>query len=217
MAVRGAGRTGDRPEATRGAWNVRGRRLAVRPLIVFAALLVGFGLAGAAPSALAAGRAALVVGNGTYAAIGALPNAGNDAADMAAALGRLGFDVRTVRDADLVGMNESLRLFARASAGADVAVVFYAGHGLEVDGVNYLVPVDARLERDTVRTGSPKVLGRHRPCVSKLRLSLHKPSSDTGANTLDLGGAQVPVDAVRSPVSVQIAWPGRLRHGLESP
>ena len=77
---------------------------------------------------------ALVVGNGTYAAIGALPNPGNDAADMAAALGRLGFDETTVRDADLAGMNESLRRFARAGAGADVAVVFYAGHGLEVDG-----------------------------------------------------------------------------------
>ena len=116
MAVQGAGRTGDRPEATRGAWTVR-RRLGVRPMVVFAVLLVAFGLAGAAPSALAAGRVALVVGNGTYAAIGALPNPGNDAADMAAALGRLGFDVTTVRDADLAGMNESLRLFARASAG----------------------------------------------------------------------------------------------------
>ena len=92
---------------------------------------------------------ALVVGNGDYAAIGALPNPGNDAADVSAALGRLGFDVTTVRDADLASMNEALRLFARDSAGADVALVFYAGHGLEVDGVNYLVPVDARLERDT--------------------------------------------------------------------
>ena len=103
-----------------------------------------------APSvASAAGRVALVVGNGAYGAIGALPNPGNDAADVSAALGRLGFDVTTVRDADLAGLNEALRLFARESAGADVAVVFYAGHGLEVDGVNYLVPVDARLERDT--------------------------------------------------------------------
>ena len=149
MAVQGAGGTGDRPEATRGAWNARARRLAVRPVFVLAALVVALGLAGVSPSALAAGRVALVVGNGAYAAIGALSNPGNDAADMAAALGRLGFDVTTVRDANLVGMNESLRLFARTSAGADVAVVFYAGHGLEVDGLNYLVPVDARLERDT--------------------------------------------------------------------
>ena len=140
---------GVRVRAARGARPVRGRRLALRPLIVAAGLLAALGLGGALPAALAAGRVALVVGNGTYAAIGALPNPGNDAADMASALGRLGFDVTTVRDADLAGMNESLRLFARESAGADVAVVFYAGHGLEVDGVNYLVPVDARLERDT--------------------------------------------------------------------
>ncbi len=117
--------------------------------VSLATVLFGIG-AGVAPSvAGAAGRVALVVGNGAYGAIGALPNPGNDAADVSAALGRLGFDVTTVRDADLAGMNEALRLFARDSAGADVALVFYAGHGLEVDGVNYLVPVDARLERDT--------------------------------------------------------------------
>ena len=149
MPVQGVDRPVVRPSAARGSRNVGMRRRALRRVIVVAGLLAALGLAGVSPAALAAGRVALVVGNGTYAAIGALPNPGNDAADMAAALGRLGFDVTTVRDADLAGMNESLRLFARASAGADVAVVFYAGHGLEVDGVNYLVPVDARLERDT--------------------------------------------------------------------
>ena len=46
-------------------------------------------------------------------------------------------------------MNQVLRAFTLRSAGADVALVFYAGHGLEMDGVNYVVPVDARLERDT--------------------------------------------------------------------
>ena len=97
----------------------------------------------------AAGRVALVVGNSAYAAIGRLPNPGNDAADIGAALRRLGFEVTTVRDADRVALTEALRRFTRASAGADVSLVFYAGHGLEVDGVNYLVPVDARLERDT--------------------------------------------------------------------
>ena len=112
-------------------------------------LVLVLGLALAPSAASAAGRVALVVGNSAYAEIGTLPNPGNDAADMAAALGRLGFDVTTVRDADRAGLNEALRLFARDSAGADVSLVFYAGHGLEMDGVNYLVPVDARLERDT--------------------------------------------------------------------
>ena len=124
-------------------WRLR-RRVCVAGVALF-----GIGL-GVTPSvAAAAGRVALVVGNSDYAAIGALPNPGNDAADVSAALGRLGFDVTTVQDADRVAMNEALRTFTRESVGADVALVFYAGHGLEMDGVNYLVPVDARLERDT--------------------------------------------------------------------
>ena len=113
-------------------------------------MLLGIGPVVAPPVASAAGRVALVMGNSDYAAIGALPNPGNDAADVSDALGRLGFDVTTVLDADRRwAMNEALRTFTRESAGADVALVFYAGHGLEMDGVNYLVPVDARLERDT--------------------------------------------------------------------
>ena len=121
----------------------------MRPAKLGALLLLAVVLVASPPDAFAAGRVALVVGNGTYAHIGPLPNPGNDAADMAAALRRLGFDVTTVRDADRNAMTEALRVFTRASAGADVSLVFYAGHGLEMDGVNYLVPVDAQLERDT--------------------------------------------------------------------
>ena len=121
----------------------------MRPVKRGVVLLLAVVLLASAPAALAAGRVALVVGNGTYAHIGRLPNPGNDAGDMAAALRRLGFDVTTVRDADRGAMTEALRVFTRASAGADVSLVFYAGHGLEMDGVNYLVPVDAQLERDT--------------------------------------------------------------------
>ena len=98
---------------------------------------------------LADGRVALVVGNSTYDHIGRLPNPENDAVDMAAALQRLGFDVTTEVDADRVELTEALRSFTRRSAGADVSLVFYAGHGIEMDGTNYVVPVDARLERDT--------------------------------------------------------------------
>ena len=94
------------------------------------------------------GRVALVVGNSTYAHIGRLPNPDNDARDMSAALRRLGFEVTAELDADRVELTEALRQFTRRSAGADVSLVFYAGHGIEMDGVNYLVPVDARLERD---------------------------------------------------------------------
>ena len=112
------------------------------------AVLLAFALLFAASVAHAAGRVALVVGNSTYAHIGRLPNPGNAAADMAAALRRLGFEVTTTLDADRGELNDALRAFTRQSAGADVSLVFYAGHGIEMDGVNYLVPVDARLERD---------------------------------------------------------------------
>ena len=98
--------------------------------------------------ALAAGRVALVIGNSTYSHIGRLPNAENDATDMSVALRRLGFEVTTELDADRVELTEALRAFTRRSLGADVSLVFYAGHGIEMDGANYLVPVDARIERD---------------------------------------------------------------------
>ena len=97
----------------------------------------------------AADRVALVVGNGEYEHIGRLANPDNDAADISAALGRLGFEVTTSMNSDRAVLTEALRTFTRRSVGADVALVFYAGHGMEMDGVNYLLPVDARLERDT--------------------------------------------------------------------
>ena len=97
---------------------------------------------------LADGRVALVVGNSTYAHIGRLPNPDNDARDLSVSLRRLGFEVTTEFNVDRVELTEARRAFTRRSAGADVSLVFYAGHGIEMDGVNYLVPVDARLERD---------------------------------------------------------------------
>ena len=120
-----------------------------RPATFVVGLLLILGLVAAPSVATADGRVALVIGNSAYAAIGELPNPGNDAADVGAALGRLGFAVTTVRDADQARFNEALQAFTRESVGADVALVFYAGHGLEMDGVNYLVPVDAQLERDS--------------------------------------------------------------------
>ena len=118
-------------------------RLLVVGLIVVVAAAAG---ARVAPGA---GRVALVVGNGAYPALARLTNPVNDAGDVSSALRRLGFDVTTVLDARRDQLVEALRVFSRESTGADVALVFYAGHGMEMDGVNYLLPVDARLERDT--------------------------------------------------------------------
>ena len=102
-----------------------------------------------APVTLAQDRVALVVGNSAYAHTGRLTNPKNDATDVSSALRRIGFEVTMELDADRVELTEGLRGFTRRSVGADIALVFYAGHGLEMDGLNYLLPVDARLERDT--------------------------------------------------------------------
>jgi uncharacterized caspase-like protein len=100
--------------------------------------------------AAAAKRVALVIGNAAYQQAGALTNPVNDAADMAKALTAAGFDVVLGLDLDRRAFDGKLRDFARLVDGADTAVLFYAGHGLQVAGHNYLVPVDAGLasERD---------------------------------------------------------------------
>jgi uncharacterized caspase-like protein len=93
-------------------------------------------------------RVAFVVGNSAYQNTAALANPTNDARDMAAALKGLGFDVIEGVDLDKRSLDLKTRDFARALGGADVALFFYAGHGLQVGGQNYLIPVDARLETE---------------------------------------------------------------------
>ena len=92
-------------------------------------------------------RVALVIGNGDYRHAARLANPANDATDIAQALRKLGFDVTEGRDLDKRGMEDKLREFGRELEKADLAVFFYAGHGMQVGGKNYLIPVDAKLER----------------------------------------------------------------------
>lgn len=96
--------------------------------------------------AQASERVALVIGNGNYAHAGMLANPVNDARAVADALSDVGFDVTLGRDLDRSTMERMLRDFLRKSGSAKVALLFYAGHGLQVDGRNYLVPVDAKVE-----------------------------------------------------------------------
>ena len=91
-------------------------------------------------------RVALVIGNGKYAHAGALPNPANDARDVAKALRDIGFDVSQGADLDRSGMERLIRDFLRKASASKVALLFYAGHGMQIDGRNYLVPVDAKLE-----------------------------------------------------------------------
>lgn len=100
--------------------------------------------------AFAEKRVALVLGNANYQNVAPLPNPVNDSAKIAATLKDAGFDlVDSRRDLSAAETRRALRDFADRSRDADIAVVYYAGHGIEVDGGNYLIPVDARLERDT--------------------------------------------------------------------
>ena len=102
-----------------------------------------------AASAQAAERVALVVGNAAYEQdVAALKNPVNDAIAVAAALRRLGFQVMEGRDLDEEGFYDKIGAFDDAARAAEIALFFYAGHGLQVDGRNYLAPVDLlKLER----------------------------------------------------------------------
>ncbi|BBO02789.1 MULTISPECIES: caspase family protein [Bradyrhizobium] len=101
-------------------------------------------------SAQAERRVALVIGNSAYEKVARLGNPSSDAALVAETLKAAGFDLVDLRhDLKVADMRRALRDFIEQSRDAEVAVVYYAGHGIEVDGVNYLVPIDAVLERDT--------------------------------------------------------------------
>lgn len=116
-------------------------------LAVVAALLAG--LASAPHARAAEARIALVVGNSAYAAVPALPNPKRDAGRVAAALRGAGFQTVTVlADAGRAELIAALNRFSDAAERADWALVYFAGHGIEIGGANYLIPVDARLKSD---------------------------------------------------------------------
>ena len=98
-----------------------------------------------APAAHAEKRIALVIGNSAYQSTAELNNPRNDATDMAGALRRLGFEVLDGLDLDKRSMERIIRQFGIKLSGADLALFFYAGHGVAIGGQNYLVPTDARL------------------------------------------------------------------------
>ncbi|MGE0241866.1 MAG: caspase domain-containing protein, partial [Parvibaculaceae bacterium] len=89
---------------------------------------------------------ALVVGQSQYRHLPALANTGNDARAVTQLLTGLGFDARSVTDRDAIKLKRDLERFAEDAEGADVASLYYSGHGIEAGGENYLLPVDADLD-----------------------------------------------------------------------
>jgi tetratricopeptide (TPR) repeat protein len=100
----------------------------------------------AAAGAVLGQRVALVIGNGAYASVKALPNPPNDARAIAKNLRDIGFTVSEGADLDRAAMQKMTRDFLREAARAQIAVIYYAGHGVQIEGRNYLVPVDVKLE-----------------------------------------------------------------------
>lgn len=120
-------------------------KVAYRLLLLTLLAWLGGGVA-----ANAAERVALVIGNGQYAHSPSLNNPPRDAAAIAQALRNLGFTVTgPLPDQSKVQMDAALKDFGQRAQNATAAVVYFAGHGIEVTGSNYLIPIDAALQRDT--------------------------------------------------------------------
>jgi hypothetical protein len=119
----------------------------LRRLLIYALCLIVSAMF--ANAAAAERRVALVVGISGYANAPTLPNSKNDSNVIAALLRSIGFEVVISRnDLGVVDFKRVVRDFLLTAENADIAVVYYAGHGIEIDGTNYLIPIDARLTHD---------------------------------------------------------------------
>ena len=128
----------------RPIFGVRGRRLVAAAALLASAIFFSFGTPARAET-----KVALIVGNGAYQNVPELPNPPHDAGDVAAAFLRLGFSVRLVTDANYDNMRLALIDFSRKARDAEMAVVFFAGHGMEIGGENWLIPIDAELKSNS--------------------------------------------------------------------
>src|SRR5262245_30747548 len=126
------------------------RNLALALLVLASTFTAAFAAGEeAAPAAGEQRRVALVLGNGAYQNVPPLPNPAADAKAVAAELEKLGFEVVSGYDLTKLETQETIARFAKIVRGADIALFFYAGHGMQVAGSNYLLPVDAALEDET--------------------------------------------------------------------
>lgn len=120
----------------------------LRGAVIFVTMAFVFVFLWTMPS-LSAGRVALVYGNGNYQNAPKLANPVNDAALITSSLKQVGFTVITITDGDQAAMQKGLEDFGRRAQNADIALFYFAGHGLQVGGRNWLIPVDANIETST--------------------------------------------------------------------
>ncbi|HEX6144560.1 MAG TPA: caspase family protein, partial [Geminicoccaceae bacterium] len=171
-------------------------------LLIFCLLLAA--ISSFADAAAQERRLALVIGNGAYGTGEPLSQPVSDAAEVAAALERLGFVVDLQTDLGQSGMEDALRAFGYAAPNAEVALVFFSGHGIEVDGVSYLLPVDAQLrrERDLIYEALPVDLVLEEAAQARglglviLDASRENPLAEGLRQTLGPIGAQRIVDGI---------------------
>ena len=115
----------------------------MKTLLLAVLLLLGAACSGLADDAAALKGVALVIGQSKYRHVAALPNPANDASAVARLLQQLGFEVTLVTDRDGRKLKRDLERFGEDAGGADAAIIYYSGHGIEAGGENWLVPVDA--------------------------------------------------------------------------
>src|SRR5262245_1931513 len=175
-------------------------------------------------------KVALVIGNAKYEHIAALPNVPNDAKAMEALFKAAKFDsVVVLHDQRVAELRKDLLEFADRAAEADVAVVFYAGHGIELDRVNYLIPLDARLKSDLAVKDETVSLDRvlelmeparrlrvvlldacrDNPFVKSMRLTAATRSVTRGLGRIDAGGANTLIAFATEPNAVAEDGTGR--------
>ena len=129
-----------------------------------------FGVVPENPSPDGIKRIAFVMGSGNYAELPSLPNARRDGAAIANRLADMGFDeVEVAEDMDSANLKSLPAYIANRAKESDIVVIFYAGHGVEREGVNYLVPVDATLESDSELQSTALALRDLTDAASKAR------------------------------------------------
>ncbi|NKK77495.1 caspase family protein [Rhizobium leguminosarum] len=115
-------------------------------LLIIAAMLLSIGTVHAAVTEESGRRVALVIGNSVYKTLPSLPNPANDVEEVATTLRAAGFDVTIGVNVDRIGLEDTVRRFLRSTSNAEAGLIYYSGHGIQVGGQNFIVPIDATLE-----------------------------------------------------------------------